>query len=110
MGAASKGIIKREHQHNAIVYKSYYATNPFDKMSDEELKDYEDAVKRGEKPPKEEVLADIEQQLQGMAASLLLPVVTTMIEWYIFELSSWNNAKASFVYPIINVDVCALII
>lgn len=65
VGAASRGIIKREHQHNAIVYKSYYATNPFDKMSDEELKDYEDAVKRGEKPPKEEVLADIQQQLQG---------------------------------------------
>ena len=65
VGAASKGIIKREHQHNAIVYKSAYATNPFDKMSDEELKEYEEAVKRGEKPPKEEVLADIQQQLQG---------------------------------------------
>ena len=67
VGAASKGIIKREHQHNAIVYKSAYATNPFDKMSDEELKEYEEAVKRGEKPPKEEVLADIQQQLQGMS-------------------------------------------
>jgi len=65
VGAASKGIIKREHQHNAIVYKSYYATNPFDKMSDDELKDYEDAVSRGEKPPKEEVIADIQQQLQA---------------------------------------------
>lgn len=24
MGAASKGIIKREQQHNATVYKTYY--------------------------------------------------------------------------------------
>lgn len=65
VGAASKGIIKREHQHNAVVYHSTYATNPFDKMSNEELKEYEDAVRRGEKPPKDEVLADIQQQLQG---------------------------------------------
>ena len=64
VGAASKGIIKREHQHNAVVYKSYYATNPFDKMTPEELTDYEQAVARGEKPPKEEVLADLEQQQQ----------------------------------------------
>ncbi|XP_067928409.1 protein hu-li tai shao-like isoform X5 [Watersipora subatra] len=69
VGAASKGIIKREHQHNAIVYKSAYTTNPFDKMSDEELKDYEEAVRRGEKPPKEEVLADIQQQLQSEAST-----------------------------------------
>lgn len=69
VGAASKGIIKREHQHNAIVYKSAYTTNPFDKMNDDELKEYEEAVRRGEKPSKEEVLADIEQQLQGAAST-----------------------------------------
>ena len=27
MGAASKGIIKREQQHNATVYKTYYQVN-----------------------------------------------------------------------------------
>ena len=77
VGAASKGIIKREHQHNAIVYKSYYATNPFDKMSDDELKDYEDAVKRGEKPPKEEVIADIQEQLKGTC----LPAASVRRTW-----------------------------
>lgn len=37
-------------------------------MTDEELKEYEAAVKRGEMPPKEQVLADLEQQqqLKGM--------------------------------------------
>lgn len=35
-------------------------------MSNEELKDYEEAVKRGEKPPKEEVIAEIQEQLKGL--------------------------------------------
>lgn len=30
VGAASKGIIQRDHQHNANLYQSPYAKNPFD--------------------------------------------------------------------------------
>lgn len=30
VGAASKGIIQRDHQHNAKLYQSPYAKNPFD--------------------------------------------------------------------------------
>jgi len=40
VGAASKGIIQRDFQHNATVYKSPYAKNPFDMVSNEELEEY----------------------------------------------------------------------
>ncbi|XP_066141126.1 protein hu-li tai shao isoform X1 [Euwallacea fornicatus] len=46
MGAASKGIIQRGHQHNATVYKSPYAKNPFDCVTDEELEDYKKVVEK----------------------------------------------------------------
>lgn len=36
MGAASKGIIKREQQHNATVYKTYYQANPFANVDENE--------------------------------------------------------------------------
>lgn len=35
VGAASKGIIQRDFQHNAMVYKSVYQKNPFDGITDE---------------------------------------------------------------------------
>ncbi len=48
VGAASKGIIQRDHQHNAVVYKTYYAPNPFDNMSEEEIEKYKaDVENRG---------------------------------------------------------------
>ena len=40
VGAASKGIIQREHQHNAVVYKQYYAPNPFDNMTEDDIEKY----------------------------------------------------------------------
>jgi hypothetical protein len=44
-GAASKGIIKRDQQNNAIVYKTYYAAaNPFQQMDPEELEKYKKEV------------------------------------------------------------------
>ena len=51
VGAASKGIIQRDFQHNATVYKSVYAKNPFDNVSAEELAEYQrivDMKSRGE--------------------------------------------------------------
>ncbi|KAK7109301.1 hypothetical protein V1264_013365 [Littorina saxatilis] len=53
VGAASKGIIQRDHQHNAVVYRSYYAANPFENMSEEEVRAYKMDVERqdrGEEP------------------------------------------------------------
>lgn len=46
VGAASKGIIQREFQHNAMVYKSAYAKNPFDNVSEQEIEDYKQFIER----------------------------------------------------------------
>ncbi|CAG2108612.1 unnamed protein product [Medioppia subpectinata] len=46
VGAASKGIIQREYQHNAMVYKSAYAKNPFDNVTEQEIEDYKQIVER----------------------------------------------------------------
>ena len=46
VGAASKGIIQRDHQHNAAVYKTYYAPNPFDNMSEDEIERYKSDVEK----------------------------------------------------------------
>merc|ERR1711981_1193306 len=40
VGAASKGIIQRDFQHHATVFKSAYARNPFDNVSEDELAEY----------------------------------------------------------------------
>jgi len=49
VGAASKGIIQRDFQHHATVYKSPYAKNPFDCVSSEELEEYKRIITRKEK-------------------------------------------------------------
>ena len=49
VGAASKGIIQRDFQHNAVVYKTPYAKNPFDAVSDQELEDYKKTIERKQK-------------------------------------------------------------
>ncbi|KAJ8680142.1 hypothetical protein QAD02_015929 [Eretmocerus hayati] len=46
VGAASKGIIQRGFQHNAMVYKTPYAKNPFDTITDQELDQYKKEVER----------------------------------------------------------------
>uniref|UniRef100_T1ISN9 Class II aldolase/adducin N-terminal domain-containing protein n=1 Tax=Strigamia maritima TaxID=126957 RepID=T1ISN9_STRMM len=46
VGAASKGIIQRDFQHNAMVYKTPYAKNPFDAITDEEIEEYKRDVQR----------------------------------------------------------------
>ena len=46
VGAASKGIIQRDHQHNAVVYKTYYAANPFDNMTEDEVELYKKDIER----------------------------------------------------------------
>jgi adducin len=46
VGAASKGIIQRGFQHNAMVYKTPYAKNPFDAITDQELDQYKREIER----------------------------------------------------------------
>lgn len=48
VGAASKGIIQRDHQHNAVVYRSYYAANPFENMTEKELEEYQKGLNKQE--------------------------------------------------------------
>lgn len=49
IGAASKGIIQRQHQHNAQVYKQLYQPNPFANETDEDLENYRREVSRKQK-------------------------------------------------------------
>ena len=49
VGAASKGIIQRDHQHNAVVYKTYYQPNPFGNMTEDDLNKYKQEVEAKQK-------------------------------------------------------------
>uniref|UniRef100_A0AC34F635 Class II aldolase/adducin N-terminal domain-containing protein n=1 Tax=Panagrolaimus sp. ES5 TaxID=591445 RepID=A0AC34F635_9BILA len=40
IGTASKGIIDRQHQHNAQVYRHIYSQNPFSRETDDEINKY----------------------------------------------------------------------
>ena len=54
IGAASKGIIQRDQQHNVQVYKTQYAANPFENMSEEEIERYKyDVEHKGMEPVEE---------------------------------------------------------
>ncbi len=53
VGAASKGIIQRDHQHNAVVYHDVFSPNPFDRVTDEDLESYRQTV--GKKDKGEEI-------------------------------------------------------
>merc|ERR1712123_430120 len=61
VGAASKGIIQRDFQHHATVFKSPYAKNPFDSVSNEELEEYKRIINKknhGESGPTSPVLEE----------------------------------------------------
>ncbi|BFY97952.1 hypothetical protein BsWGS_00994 [Bradybaena similaris] len=61
VGAASKGIIQRDHQHNAVVYRQYYAANPFENMSEAEIDAYQAEVQRRERG---ELETSVEEEVQ----------------------------------------------
>lgn len=46
IGAASKGIIQRDQQHNVQVYKSQYQANPFENMTQDEIDRYKVEVEK----------------------------------------------------------------
>jgi adducin len=47
--AASRGIIQREHQRDALFYKKYTLTNPFDSITDADLDKYRRDVQKKSK-------------------------------------------------------------
>lgn len=60
VGAASKGIIQRDYQHHATVFKSPYAKNPFDNISAEELQEYKRIIdSKNRKDGGDEVVNDM---------------------------------------------------
>jgi len=67
VGAASKGIIQRGFQHNAMVYKTPYAKNPFDTITDEELEEYKKVV---EKKQKGESFDEDQSESEPLSSSL----------------------------------------
>jgi len=46
VGAASRGIIQRGHESTAAMYKTYYAPNPFDNITEEEVEEYKEEIHR----------------------------------------------------------------
>ena len=46
VGAVSKGIIKRDQQHNVAAYQSTYQRNPFDSNTPEDVEQYLLEVKK----------------------------------------------------------------
>jgi len=58
VGAASKGIIQRDFQHHAMVYRTPYAKNPFDSVSDQEIEEYKRQVENSQRGiPEDEELS-----------------------------------------------------
>ncbi|XP_076364017.1 protein hu-li tai shao-like isoform X2 [Tachypleus tridentatus] len=72
VGAASKGIIQREFQHNAMVYKSAYAKNPFDNITDQELEEYRRIVEKKQRG--EAVEEEVPEEIKHL---LIEPVAIT---------------------------------
>ncbi|XP_014280325.1 protein hu-li tai shao isoform X6 [Halyomorpha halys] len=70
VGAASKGIIQRGFQHNATVYKSPYAKNPFDSVSEQELEEYKNVVTRKQKGDYYEDTEQSESEALSSSAAL----------------------------------------
>ena len=46
VGAASRGIIQRGHESTAATYKTYYAPNPFDNITEEDVEEYTAEIQR----------------------------------------------------------------
>ncbi|XP_061194287.1 alpha-adducin-like isoform X3 [Saccostrea echinata] len=62
IGAASKGIIQRDQQHNVQVYKSQYQANPFENMTQDEIDRYKVEVEK--KSRGEPVSTPVEESLE----------------------------------------------
>ncbi|KAI1305926.1 Protein hu-li tai shao [Halotydeus destructor] len=74
VGAASKGIIQRDFQYNAMVYKSAYARNPFDNVTDADLEDYKQYVEKKQRgEPVDDVPEHVRHLLMEPIDEQLLP-------------------------------------
>ncbi|XP_048003849.1 protein hu-li tai shao isoform X6 [Leguminivora glycinivorella] len=77
MGAASKGIIQRGHQHNATVYSAPYARNPFEHVTDGDIEEYRRQVERRARPDYD---TDLSESEAISAAQITSPASATETE------------------------------
>ncbi|XP_063390904.1 protein hu-li tai shao [Cydia fagiglandana] len=77
MGAASKGIIQRGHQHNATVYSAPYARNPFEHVTDSDIDEYKRQVERRARPDYD---TDLSESEAISAAQITSPASATETE------------------------------
>jgi adducin len=78
VGAASKGIIQRDHQHNATVYKAFYQPNPFESMSQEEIDKYKKEISK--EPEAETMVQTVTTHVSNNADGNTVKTVETKIE------------------------------
>lgn len=69
VGAASKGIIQREYQHNATVYKSAYAKNPFDNVTNQDLEEYKSEIEKKQHPEEPDTAINGEEKLADISGA-----------------------------------------
>ncbi|XP_063543582.1 protein hu-li tai shao isoform X4 [Cydia strobilella] len=77
MGAASKGIIQRGHQHNATMYSAPYARNPFEHVTDSDIDEYKRQVERRARPDYD---TDLSESEAISAAQITSPASATETE------------------------------
>ena len=93
IGAASKGIIQRDFQHHATVFKSPYAKNPFDSVSNDELEEYKriiDKKQRGETSPIAEDPGDTTDPGKQDPAHHRVPCY-----WLVFPILACTNTNTA---------------
>ncbi|GFQ96882.1 protein hu-li tai shao [Trichonephila clavata] len=93
MGAASKGIIQRQFQHNAMVYKTAYAKNPFDGISDEDLEEYYKIVEKKQRGE------PIEDEIPDHIKPLLYEPVIERVEREVNSVQDLNTPPQSPASP-----------
>jgi len=87
IGAASKGIIQKEYQHNARVYKSAYEKNPFDNVTEQELDEYRRYV---ELLQKGENVDDIPERVKQLHEKNLNELRSPLTDDGMFNLFKFN--------------------
>lgn len=88
MGAASKGIIQRGYQHNATCYKTPYAKNPFDSVTDDELKEYKRTVDKKR-------AGDCELKFSAFRSSNLTPTFILVTDTDYSESEAFSSLQIS---------------
>lgn len=58
VSAASRGIIQRDHQKEALFYKNYTLGNPFENITDHDLEKYKEEIEKKNRQSSNKVSID----------------------------------------------------